>query len=83
MYIYYILQTSHEGKGHCGTLLAKYAVFRAQSVDIPIKSSQKIHLKWVTSIIHLSVQMFKYPNIWMFQITTKSLPNIETCDSFG
>jgi hypothetical protein len=33
---------------------------------------------WVTAKICFSVQMFKYPNIWMSQTAAKSLPNIET-----
>ena len=35
---------------------------------------------WMTAVIHLSVQMFKYPNIWMFQNAAKSLPNLKICD---
>ena len=35
--------------------------------------------KWVTARICLSVQMFKLPNIWMFQTSTKSLPNHKIC----
>jgi hypothetical protein len=26
--------------------------------------------------------MFKLPNIWIFQTTAKSLPNLKTCDFF-
>ena len=37
---------------------------------------------WVTAIICLSVQMFKYPNIWMFQTAAKSLPNLKICILF-
>ena len=34
------------------------------------------------SSICSNVQMFKYPNIWIFQTSAKSLPNLEICDFF-
>jgi len=37
-------------------------------------------LQWVPVVICLSVQMFKLPNIWIFQTAAKALPNLETCD---
>ena len=37
---------------------------------------------WVPAVICLSVQMFKLPNIWMFQTSAKSLPNL-SCDFFA
>ena len=39
-------------------------------------------VQWVSAVMCLSVQMFKLPNIWMFQTSAKSLPNLENCDFF-
>jgi hypothetical protein len=41
-----------------------------------------VQSQWVTAVNRFSVQMLKYLNIWIFQTSAKSLPNLEICDFF-